>query len=704
MGSNLENDRTVTSGKMYPIDLAPQKITIVKSVANSEVKMAHLLPGQPKTTATGQIITHTGPIGLMRAGTQILSTGVASQPQVLMSGTPLLQGPQIVSQGSQIISQGQQIISQPQLISSQLLNQSTQIISQGTQGNPGNINPGTQISAAPTSTQVLNVSGQLVSGTGNLVVSSSVRALSPNVRVLPPLPHHNTRPVAIQNATASVVVSKAITSHVPRGPVAGASLAVPRVAARPITPSSATMPISSLGTSWPSAPRVRSSLVYSARAPTPRVAGPRVLPAPAHSAVVTLPNTTVLTSTSVITTGVRGPSPRPMPTPAPTVSVSLTAQRPIPLVQRNCPTAKVVGVANVGMRGVGNSAPSQLYYEVSRPATPVVTPAQHVTPLPARVLTPYTHVPQPNTQVNVANTVQVLPEGRLPTASVLATSILPRPSILRKRDIEGSPTKVTSVTPVNPPIFEMRHEDSELGNATNLHRPTSPAGSGGGSGGGSTTESAASSPGPDDEPPSPPRAPSPQDISPRKKPRKQMLSSSVRHCEFSSVERQRTPPPAPILPLKRPLLSSSFVCGWRATALHFTRPADVRRREPRAAELPAIAAQPNVLTAAQGWKVHHLTAQMDELVSLEADASEQLSHLLRSLEGVHGRAQTALAPHSHTLLELVKGNIQRSQIVCEGIRESREDILRVFTHQTFVGDILKRQGDKRSFRKHRSQS
>lgn len=81
MSNNLENDRSVTTGKMYPIDLAPQKITIVKGISNNEVKMAHLIPGQPKTTSNSQIITHggTGSMGLMRTAAQIISPGVASQ-------------------------------------------------------------------------------------------------------------------------------------------------------------------------------------------------------------------------------------------------------------------------------------------------------------------------------------------------------------------------------------------------------------------------------------------------------------------------------------------------------------------------------------------------------------------------------------------------------------------------------------------------
>lgn len=66
---------------MHPIDLAPQKITIVKSVTNSEMKMAHLIPGQAKTTGSSQIIGHPNPAtGLMRPGlAQIISSNVSSQ-------------------------------------------------------------------------------------------------------------------------------------------------------------------------------------------------------------------------------------------------------------------------------------------------------------------------------------------------------------------------------------------------------------------------------------------------------------------------------------------------------------------------------------------------------------------------------------------------------------------------------------------------
>ncbi|XP_022831064.1 uncharacterized protein LOC111359694 isoform X2 [Spodoptera litura] len=699
MSNNLDNDRSLSS-KMHPIDLAPQKITIVKSVSSvssSDMKMTHLIPGTAKTTGSSQIIAHASPgTGMMRSGlAQIIASNVVSQPQMIISGSPILQGAQIVSQGSQLIGQGSQI-SQSQLITSgPLISPGTQIISQGTQlsaqvsnaNTVGSSNVQSSVTSSVSATQVLNVGSQLVSGAGNLVVNSSVRTLPPTVRVLPPLPHHNNRPAVLSSVNVSsasgVLVSKGVglgvtshISHVPRGLAAGASLAV-----RPVTPASNTQATS--GGAWSGASRgPRSTLVYGQRGA--RANAPSSSPAPSqptHSTVVTLPTTPVLTSSTVISAAGRGAPPRtPTPTPA------ATAPRPLPLLQRNYQPAKVVGVASVGVRGVvGNSAPTQLYYEVPRGAHSAHgAPPAHVAPALPRALAPYLHQSsaQPQqTQVTVVNAVSASPETRIPVSSVPNQTVLPRPSILRKRDLDGSPSKNSS-------FGRSGWEDVPVG------------GCGAGSGG-STTISASSSPAPDDEP-EPPR-PDP-DLSPRKKPRKQMLSNEVRQCDYQGEEPPPTPPPVSFNPPKRPLLSSSYVCGWRSTALHFTRPSDVRRREPRTRDIVSIASQKHVLTSAEGWKVHHLTAQMDDLMSLESDVGEQLAGLLRALETASGRAISALEPHSHTILELLKGNIQRSKIVCEGIQEAREDILRVFTHRNFVSDILTRQADKRCFRKHRSQS
>ncbi|KAG7302452.1 hypothetical protein JYU34_012358, partial [Plutella xylostella] len=259
MSNNLENDRSISATKMYPIDLAPQKITIVKSVPTSEVKMSHLVSGQGGGGAG---------LGLARAP-QLLAAGGSTQPHMIVSSSAVLQGSQIVSH-----SGSSQMMPKTQLIGSsgQIISPATQIISQGTQlnsqmgGNPVN-NSG--------SGQVLSVGG-LAGAPGGLVVSSSVRALPPSVRVLPQISHHNTRPVLSHVSSVGGVV---VTGHVPRAAAAAASLAAPRAAPRPAHPASITMPISPLGAVWSQAARgVRGAVVYSSRAP--RAAAPRAPPPP----------------------------------------------------------------------------------------------------------------------------------------------------------------------------------------------------------------------------------------------------------------------------------------------------------------------------------------------------------------------------------------------------------------------------------------
>lgn len=64
------------------------------------------------------------------------------------------------------------------------------------------------------------------------------------------------------------------------------------------------------------------------------------------------------------------------------------------------------------------------------------------------------------------------------------------------------------------------------------------------------------------------------------------------------------------------MLGAGWRCGWRANALHFTRPTDVRKHSDKRPTVVEIAAQRQVLQKANGWKVHHLTAQMEDLVSI----------------------------------------------------------------------------------------
>jgi hypothetical protein len=50
---------------------------------------------------------------------------------------------------------------------------------------------------------------------------------------------------------------------------------------------------------------------------------------------------------------------------------------------------------------------------------------------------------------------------------------------------------------------------------------------------------------------------------------------------------------------------------------HYRRPSDVRPREERRPTVNEIAQQKHVLQKVNGWKVYHLTSQMEDLAELE---------------------------------------------------------------------------------------
>lgn len=56
---------------------------------------------------------------------------------------------------------------------------------------------------------------------------------------------------------------------------------------------------------------------------------------------------------------------------------------------------------------------------------------------------------------------------------------------------------------------------------------------------------------------------------------------------------------------------------WGSRLHHYRRPSEVRPREERRPTVAEIAQQKHVLQKLNGWKVYHLTAQMEDIADLE---------------------------------------------------------------------------------------
>ncbi|OXU23211.1 hypothetical protein TSAR_006748 [Trichomalopsis sarcophagae] len=339
----------------------------------------------------------------------------------------------------------------------------------------------------------------------------------------------------------------------------------------------------------------------------------------------------------------------------------------------------------------------------------------------------------------------------------------PRPSILRKRDHDGSPAKgnVQNFTDEYK-IPLIRHDrDTEVpyfintyicifvGVAKNLvpvlasmpsasasSPPGSPKGDrdgGGNHSSGSTTVSATSSPGLDEDPEQSRITINPTiEMSPRKKPRKQQLTGvelteprcTEEEMQFITEEKikkevkeepkekyderksnanlqqdRKTSQPASVRTKpKRSLLGESWKekCS-RVRLHHFKRPTDVKPREERRPTINEIAQQKYVLQKVNGWKIFHLTSQMNDLAELEKYVHDKLKSTLTMLESqqVKNRSDDSLERAN----ELIKGNMQRSSLISEGMHEARVQLTAIFQHKTYVADLLQRSGNKRAQKK-----
>ncbi|XP_015436191.1 PREDICTED: histone deacetylase complex subunit SAP130 isoform X2 [Dufourea novaeangliae] len=308
----------------------------------------------------------------------------------------------------------------------------------------------------------------------------------------------------------------------------------------------------------------------------------------------------------------------------------------------------------------------------------------------------------------------------------------PRPSILRKRDHDTSPVKGVAKNLV--PVL------ASLPPVTTSSPPCSPRGDQDGGGcqsSGSTTVSATSSPGLDEEPEqSRITMNTTVEMSPRKKPRKQQLTSveltesrcteeemqfitedrmkkelkeepkekSADKRQISNAQRDiiKSPTQQSTVAIRtRPipsLLGPSWKNRWGSRLHHYRRPSEVRPREERRPTVAEIAQQKHVLQKLNGWKVYHLTAQMEDIADLEKQVHEKLKTTLTMLESQQN-IRTRQDDGLERVNELIKGNMQRSSLISEGMNEARTQLIAIFQHKGPITDILQRCGNKRAQKK-----
>ena len=227
---------------------------------------------------------------------------------------------------------------------------------------------------------------------------------------------------------------------------------------------------------------------------------------------------------------------------------------------------------------------------------------------------------------------------------------------------------------------------------------------------------------------------------PRKKPRKQLLEpfnlstsanmklltagSSDESSQVQQQNQKRLEPPTPaeesddvravrhiepvdpLIKKFRPALYQSVIPPWKSLQHHFLRYTDVK---PRAEKRMTLAELSNEgAQKMDGWKIHHLATQMEEIGQDETNVLERLKKLLAVLEEKadannspqetsNGATNGFLLGTPEKVIDLVRGNIQRSSIFKEEMKNSEQLLIKLTNdHRGKIDKLTQKNMHKRT--------
>ncbi|CAD7005328.1 unnamed protein product [Ceratitis capitata] len=120
-------------------------------------------------------------------------------------------------------------------------------------------------------------------------------------------------------------------------------------------------------------------------------------------------------------------------------------------------------------------------------------------------------------------------------------------------------------------------------------------------------------------------------------------SANAAHTNNSNHKNNNLPPAAgnkenakpTEFTLRRPRnfsLLNTYKQNWKTANNHFQRYSDVKPREERRPTVIDLANQANVMGKINGWKLYHLSSQMEDLCENESTGLEQLNNMLKQME------------------------------------------------------------------------
>jgi len=143
-------------------------------------------------------------------------------------------------------------------------------------------------------------------------------------------------------------------------------------------------------------------------------------------------------------------------------------------------------------------------------------------------------------------------------------------------------------------------------------------------------------------------------------------------------------------------LLNSYRHTWKSRHNHFLRHSDVRPRGDSSPTVNELANQKYIMQKINGWKIYHLTSQMEDVIDMENELTTRLSSLQKKLDK---HSLNEVSKDVVKVQELIKANLQRSKVIQDQVRESKDHALELFEHKSRVSDILHKYMSKRTLKK-----
>lgn len=168
----------------------------------------------------------------------------------------------------------------------------------------------------------------------------------------------------------------------------------------------------------------------------------------------------------------------------------------------------------------------------------------------------------------------------------------------------------------------------------------------------------------------------------------------------------------------RPSLIGTCNTPWKSLQYHFLRHSDVKPKPEKKLTLSELSNEG--LQKKNGWKIHHLATQMEEMGDNELEVYDRLNKVLETFEpSSNGIETNGTSSHLHDevhdllaeplvpggqmtmadkLTDLIRGNLQRSNLFQEQITESKQLLIKLtHEHRERVGKLTKKCANKRTF-------